>query len=254
MWQVGDQRYWVDEDGELHPAEGGNDPGILVKDTRPEPPAQVDVSAVTAARQLAVLVPDLRMVEYTPGIGLRFTHPRGWAVYLGTGTDMAQKVGVLKALEAQFAGEGKAQPALLDLRFPSSPYYRFADGAREGSMWLPLIGLLLGVILGSIFSISIPAEYTRYTAVAILAALDSVLGAVRADMEDQYDNLVFVSGFLVNAILAVLLTLLGDRLGVELYTAAVVAFGVRMFYNLAIIRRLLLNRVRSWWRKRQVTP
>jgi len=121
-------------------------------------------------------------------------------------------------------------------------------------MWLPLIGLLLGVILGSIFSISIPAEYTRYTAVAILAALDSVLGAVRADMEDQYDNLVFVSGFLINAILAVLLTLLGDRLGVELYTAAVVAFGVRMFYNLAIIRRLLLNRVRSWWRKRQVTP
>jgi small basic protein len=119
-------------------------------------------------------------------------------------------------------------------------------------MWLPLIGLLLGLIVGSIFSITIPVEYTRYTAIAILAALDSVLGALRAEMESQYDNLIFVSGFFVNALLAVLLTFLGDRLGVELYTAAIVAFGVRMFYNLAIIRRLLLTRFRSWWRKRQI--
>ena len=119
-------------------------------------------------------------------------------------------------------------------------------------MWLPLIGLLVGLIIGSLFSIIIPVQYTRYTAVAILGAMDATLGALRADMEGQYDNLVFVSGFLVNAVLAVLLTLLGDRLGVELYYAAIIAFGVRMFNNLAIIRRLLLVRIRSWWRKRKV--
>jgi small basic protein len=120
-------------------------------------------------------------------------------------------------------------------------------------MWLPLIGLLIGLIVGSIFAITIPIEYTRYTAIAILAALDSVLGALRADMEGQYDNLVFVSGFVVNAFLAVLLTLLGDRLGVELYYAAIVAFGVRMFNNLAIIRRLLLSRLRAWWKERGIS-
>lgn len=120
-------------------------------------------------------------------------------------------------------------------------------------MWLPLIGLLIGLIIGSVFSITIPAEYTRYTAVAILAALDSVLGALRADMEKKYDNWIFVSGFSVNALLAVLLTLLGDRLGVELYYAAIVAFGVRMFTNLAIIRRGLLVRTREWWHKRSVS-
>ena len=60
-------------------------------------------------------------------------------------------------------------------------------------MWLPLIGLLIGLIIGSVFSITVPVEYTRYTAIAILAALDSVLGALRADMEDRYDNLIFVS-------------------------------------------------------------
>jgi len=117
-------------------------------------------------------------------------------------------------------------------------------------MWLPLIGLLLGLVIGSIFSITIPIEFARYTALAILAALDSVLGAVRADMQDQYDNLVFASGFVVNAVLAVLLTLVGDRLGVELYYAAIIAFGVRMFNNLAVIRRLLLSRIRGWWHRR----
>ena len=120
-------------------------------------------------------------------------------------------------------------------------------------MWLPLVGLLIGLIIGSIFSITIPVEYTRYTALAILASLDSVLGALRADMEGHYDNLVFVSGFFVNALLAVILTFVGDRLGVELYYAAIIAFGVRMFNNLAIIRRLLLARIRAWWRSRKAT-
>jgi small basic protein len=119
-------------------------------------------------------------------------------------------------------------------------------------MWLPLIGLLVGLIIGSVFSITIPVEYTRYTAIAIVAALDSVLGALRADMEGRYDNLVFVSGFLSNALLAVLLTLLGDRLGVELHYAAIVAFGVRMYTNLAIIRRGLLSQAREWWHGRGV--
>ena len=132
-------------------------------------------------------------------------------------------------------------------------------------MWLPLIGLLLGLVigsilnrltvggasLGSVLSAAIPPdfriEYTRYTAIAILAAMDSVLGAVRADVEGKYDNLVFISGFTINSLLAFLLTLLGDRLGIELEYAAIVAFGVRMFTNLAIIRRRWLTDVREWW-------
>jgi small basic protein len=109
-------------------------------------------------------------------------------------------------------------------------------------MWLPLIGLAIGLIIGSVVSVSIPAEYARYTAVAILAALDSVLGAARATLADDYDNTIFITGFFTNTILAGILTLLGDRLGVELYYAAIFAFGVRLFNNLAVIRRQLLVR------------
>jgi small basic protein len=108
--------------------------------------------------------------------------------------------------------------------------------------WLPVLGLLVGLILGAALSLTIPAQYSRYTAMAILAALDSVLGAVRAELDGKFDNRIFLTGFFANIVLAGGLTYLGDRLGVELYMAAIVAFGVRMFNNLAIIRRQLLQR------------
>jgi small basic protein len=68
------------------------------------------------------------------------------------------------------------------------------------------------------------------------------LGAVRSEMDGEFDNRIFLSGFFANIVLAGGLTFLGDRLGVELYIAAIVAFGVRLFDNLAIIRRQLLTR------------
>ena len=108
--------------------------------------------------------------------------------------------------------------------------------------WLPVLGLLIGVALGMAFSPTIPAQYAHYTAVALLAALDSVLGAARADLDGEFDNRIFLTGFFVNIFLASILTFVGDRLGVELYIAAVVAFGLRIFNNLAIIRRQLLER------------
>ena len=115
--------------------------------------------------------------------------------------------------------------------------------ATDVVWWLALLGLLIGVMLGLAFSVTVPAEYSRYTAMAILAALDSVFGAVRAELEGQFDNRIFLSGFFANIVLASALTLLGDRLGVELYIAAIVAFGVRTFNNLAIIRRQLIQQL-----------
>ena len=120
-------------------------------------------------------------------------------------------------------------------------------------MWLPIIGLLAGIIISSLFYITIPAQYSRYTAIAILAASDSILGALRAHLEGQYDNKVFVSGFCVNALLAGFLAFVGDRLGVELYYAAIVAFGVRLFNNLAIIRRHFLQLIARYLSRKSVS-
>jgi small basic protein len=105
---------------------------------------------------------------------------------------------------------------------------------------LPLAGLGLGVLLGLLLKVNVSFEFARYSAVAIVAALDSVLGAVRAELDGVYDNRIFVSGFITNAVVAVLLTYLGDRLGLDLYLVALVTFGPRIFHNLALIRRHFL--------------
>ena len=116
--------------------------------------------------------------------------------------------------------------------------------------WLPVLGLLVGLILGAALSLTVPVEYARYTAMGILAALNSALGALRAELEGEFDSGIFLTGFLANIILAGGLIFLGDRLGVDLYIAALVAFGVRMFDNLARIRQQLLERI-GWIQKAQ---
>ena len=113
-------------------------------------------------------------------------------------------------------------------------------------MWLPLLGLLLGIGIGSTFAIPIPGIYAKYLSVAVLAALDSVFGGLRSIIEDKFDGSVLLTGFFTNALLAALLAYMGDRLGVDLYMAAVFAFGVRLFQNLAIIRREILA---NWMQK-----
>ena len=107
-------------------------------------------------------------------------------------------------------------------------------------MLLPLLGLLVGVLAGLVLNVNVGFELSRYSAVAILAALDSVLGAVRAELDGVYDTRIFISGFLDNAIVAVLLTFFGDRLGLDLYLVALITFGLRIFDNVALIRRHFL--------------
>ncbi len=109
-------------------------------------------------------------------------------------------------------------------------------------IWLAVLGLALGIVLGLNLPITIPQAYAKYMSVAALAALDSVFGGIRAAMEDHYDNRIFITGFFSNALLAAGLAFIGERLGIDLYLAAVVAFGVRLFQNLAIIRRHLLKK------------
>ena len=107
-------------------------------------------------------------------------------------------------------------------------------------MLLPLAGLLVGVVLGLILKVNVSFEFTRYSAVAIVAALDSVFGAVRAELDGVYDNRIFITGFVTNAIVAVLLAFIGDRLGVDLYLVALITFGPRILQNVALIRRHFL--------------
>ena len=112
-------------------------------------------------------------------------------------------------------------------------------------MWLPILGLILGLLLGTIFTFEVPIIFAKYLSIGVLAALDSLLGALRSMFEKKYESPILVTGFFTNILLAAGLAYLGDLLGLDLYLAAVIAFGLRIFSNLSFTRRYLINLYRN---------
>ena len=107
---------------------------------------------------------------------------------------------------------------------------------------LAIIGLAIGVAAALLTNVHIPPQYSTYMAIGILAALDSVFGGITANMQKKFNLKIFISGFFTNAILASLLTFMGNLLDVDLYLAIIVVFGTRLFQNFAFIRRFILNK------------
>ena len=101
------------------------------------------------------------------------------------------------------------------------------------------LGLLVGVILGLIFTPDVPVGLDPYLPIAVVAALDAVFGGFRARLDGIFDAKVFVISFVSNVVVAGLIVFLGDQLGVgaQLSTAVVVVLGIRIFGNAAAIRR-----------------
>lgn len=107
------------------------------------------------------------------------------------------------------------------------------------------VAIIIGCVIGAIIGINapiIPYTYSGYLAIAIIAALDSVFGGIASTLNKKFDLKIFVTGFFGNAILAMLLTYLGQKLNVDIYLAAIVVFVGRMFNNLAMIRRYYLDK------------
>ena len=112
-------------------------------------------------------------------------------------------------------------------------------------MLLPLAGLVLGVLLGLLLQVDVSFEFARYTAVAIVAALDSVLGAVRAELDGVYDNRIFVTGFATNALVAGTLALVLSAFSLTYDRArlSVALIGVWVALSAFIFQSTLLEEV-----------
>lgn len=101
--------------------------------------------------------------------------------------------------------------------------------------------IVLGFVFG--YSLEIPYTFTEYIAVAILAFLDSLFGGIASNMQNKFEMAIFVSGFFLNAIIAIFLVYLGQKLNVDIYLAAVIVFTSRLFTNLSIIRRIAIDNI-----------
>jgi small basic protein len=108
---------------------------------------------------------------------------------------------------------------------------------------IAVLALALGVVLGVVLDPSVPVGLQPYLPIAVVAALDAVFGGIRARLDGIFDDKQFVVSFISNVLVAALIVYLGDQLGVggQLSTGVVVVLGVRIFGNVAGIRRHLFR-------------
>lgn len=108
---------------------------------------------------------------------------------------------------------------------------------------IPAVGLLVGVLLGLIFHPAVPLWLQPYLPIAVVAALDAVFGAFRSVLDGIFNDRIFVVSFLSNVLVAAIIVFLGDQLGVgsQMSTGVVVVLTMRIFANVAAIRRHLLK-------------
>ncbi|MDQ6934457.1 MAG: small basic family protein [Actinomycetota bacterium] len=104
---------------------------------------------------------------------------------------------------------------------------------------IAVLGLVVGVVLGLLLRPEVPLWLEPYLPIAVVAAMDAVFGALRAFLDGIFDDKVFVISFVSNVLIASMIVFLGDKLGVgaQLSTGVVVVLGIRIFSNVAAIRR-----------------
>ena len=110
---------------------------------------------------------------------------------------------------------------------------------------MAFLGLAAGLALGFFLPVTLPLVSAKYISVLLLVTLDAVLGGARAQAEGRLDAADLLLGFFTNGVLAALLVLAGDRIGIDLYYVALLAFGLRIFKNLARLRHHFLQRRRA---------
>lgn len=108
---------------------------------------------------------------------------------------------------------------------------------------IPILGLVIGIVLGIFLEPSIPSFLQPYLPIAIVAAMDALFGAFRAWLDGNFTDRVFVVSFISNVLIAAAIVYVGDQIGVgsQLSTGVVVVLGIRIFTNAAAIRRSLFH-------------
>jgi small basic protein len=108
---------------------------------------------------------------------------------------------------------------------------------------IAVLFLVAGIVLGVWIEPTVPVALQPYLPIAVIAALDAVFGGVRAKLDGVFDDKQFVISFISNVLVAAFIVYLGDQLGVggQMSTAVVVVLGVRIFGNVAAIRRHLFR-------------
>jgi cell division septal protein FtsQ len=128
IWREDGGSYWIDEEGFVFPFDGSwsnllpiTGPLPREDDGRLEEPTLAVLAELTAAELDGDTV-----VRYTAERGFVLAGSQGWQVVLGSGPGIADKLAILRRLEARLEERG-LRPVFVDLRFPGAPYYSLTN-------------------------------------------------------------------------------------------------------------------------------
>lgn len=107
------------------------------------------------------------------------------------------------------------------------------------------VAIVVGFALGRALQLDVESQSIGYLGVGILAGFDSIIGGIRAMLENRFRPVVFLSGLVVSLGLAALLVWLGENIAFSLYSAIGLVFAWRMFTNVSVARRILLAKWRD---------
>lgn len=115
---------------------------------------------------------------------------------------------------------------------------------------IPLLAIIIGLVLGLLFTIGIPPILYMYFALFVLATLCCLLDGIYAKEMRRFSNFEFTLSWFSTIIISLAMHALGDAIGLELSTAVVVILGIKIFINLTNLRRVWFNKMRK--RKRTI--
>jgi cell division septal protein FtsQ len=125
VWATDTVTYWVDQEGNLFPAQSEREDLMRVAGPLP----QIDEQKLPAQVQqgvIALVALDIaaEQIEYHPARGLIWVDAAGRRVAFGTGAEMESRWQIYQALIAHLDAKG-IFPWTVDVRFPAGPTYAF---------------------------------------------------------------------------------------------------------------------------------
>ncbi|MBQ4109601.1 MAG: DUF1290 domain-containing protein [Clostridia bacterium] len=110
---------------------------------------------------------------------------------------------------------------------------------------LAIAGFAVGALTGWMTNIYVSDSVSYYAAAIILAVSDSVMGAIKNYISSTYRFKEFIIGIVVNIVAVIAFIFAGSKLGIDLYMAVEIVFGIKIFEKISKIRSFLLNKSQS---------
>ncbi len=132
IWEQSGISVWVDLQGRIMLQRENRSDLIritadVLMDGVPSTADTIDTAIVNGALQLSQLLPDRGALRYHPTRGLGYTDVGGWDVWLGTGTNMPEKILIYQALVANLQARGIV-PGMINVSNPDAVVYSVISG------------------------------------------------------------------------------------------------------------------------------